>query len=333
MTYDLITVGRVTMDLFARDIGVPFEQVSGFDTSVGGSPTNVAIAASRLGLRSLAFTGVGDDLVGGYVRRYLRDEGVGIECVVTVPGKHTSLAMVAIQPPDRFPLTFYRDDPADIHLTVDDAERLPYAQASAMLISGNAFSRGSCVEAARACGARAGDVGLSLYMDLDLRPTEWADPRDYGRTMRSVLQLADVLIGTEDELHAALDPEAEARVRDAEVTDADHLALDARLDGLVGEGTVGTIIIKRGSRGATVVTADGRSDVPGFSVEAVNTVGAGDAFAAGLIRSRLAGWDWTRATRYANACGSIQVTRHGCSAVFPTGAEVDDFIERQGVTR
>ena len=170
-------------------------------------------------------------------------------------------------------------------------------------------------------------------MDLDLRPTEWADPRDYGRTMRSVLQLADVLIGTEDELHAALDPEAEARVRDAEVTDADHLALDARLDGLVGEGTVGTIIIKRGSRGATVVTADGRSDVPGFSVEAVNTVGAGDAFAAGLIRSRLAGWDWTRATRYANACGSIQVTRHGCSAVFPTGAEVEDFIERQGVTR
>jgi sugar/nucleoside kinase (ribokinase family) len=90
------------------------------------------------------------------------------------------------------------------------------------------------------------------------------------------------------------------------------------------------VVIKRGPRGATVITAAGRSDVPGFEAEAVNTVGAGDAFAAALIRGRLAGWDWPRATRYANASGAIQVTRHGCSAVFPTEAEVRAFADQQG---
>jgi len=327
---DLITVGRVTMDLFARDIGAPFEEVSGFDTSVGGSPTNVAIAAARLGLRSLAFTGVGDDHVGDFVLRFLRDEGVATDHVVRKAGKRTSLALVAIQPPDRFPLTFYRDDPADIHLTVEDASDLPFDDASAMLLSGNAFSRGSCVEAARYCGQRGREAALTTYMDLDLRPTEWANPRDYGRTLREVLPLADVLIGTEDECHAALAPDVDALVRDAPLSDADHAALDERFDTLVGEGVVETVIIKRGSRGVTVITTSGREDVAGFEAEAVNTVGAGDAFAAALIRGRLAGWDWRRAARFANASGAIQVTRHGCSAVFPTEAEVTAFAEQHG---
>lgn len=330
MGYDLITVGRVTMDLFARDIGVPFEEVSGFDTSVGGSPTNVAIAAARLGLRSLAFTAVGDDHVGDFVVRYLRDEGVATEHVVRKAGKRTSLALVAIQPPDRFPLTFYRDDPADIHLTVEDARRLPIEDTAAMLISGNAFSRGSCAEAARYCSQRARDATLTTYMDLDLRPTEWAHPRDYGRTLREVLPLVDVLIGTEDEYHAALVPDVDALVRDAPLSEADHAALDGRLDALVGEGTVATVVIKRGPRGVTLVTPAGREHVPGFEAEAVNTVGAGDAFAAALIRGRLAGWDWWRSTRFASASGAIQVTRHGCSAVFPTAAEVAAFADEQG---
>jgi 5-dehydro-2-deoxygluconokinase len=199
-----------------------------------------------------------------------------------------------------------------------------------MLISGNAFSRGSCVEAARYCGERGQAAALTTFMDLDLRPTEWAHPRDYGRTLREVLPLADVLIGTEDECHTALVPDVDALVRDAPQTAADHAALDERLDRLVGEGVVEAVVVKRGPRGVTVITRSGREDVPGFEADAVNTVGAGDAFAAALIRGRLAGWDWRRATRFANASGAIQVTRHGCSAVFPTEAEVTVFAEQQG---
>jgi 5-dehydro-2-deoxygluconokinase len=167
-------------------------------------------------------------------------------------------------------------------------------------------------------------------MDLDLRPTEWADPRDYGRTLRSVFPLVDVLIGTEDEFFAALSVDPDAVVARQALADGDHEALEGLLERLHDDGTVGTIVIKRGPRGVTVLSAGDRMDVPAFPVEAVNTVGAGDAFASGLIHGRSAGWDWYRAARFANACGAIQVTRHGCSAAFPTEAEVEAFVEAGG---
>lgn len=332
MSYDLITVGRVTMDLHAQDIGAPFEEVSGFDTMVGGSPTNIAIGSARLGLRPIAFTAVGDDLVGDYVLRYLRDAGVETTYVMRKPGKRTSLAMVAVQPPDHFPLSFYREDPADIHLTVTDVAGLPFDVVPAILLSGNAFSRGSCADAARQCAERADRDGITTYMDLDLRPTEWSEPLEYGRTLRSILPLVDVLIGTEEEFYAALATDLGSVMTGEPIGASDHDVLDTLLGQLIGDGVVETIILKRGPRGVTVISSDGRADVPGFEVEAVNTVGAGDAFAAGLIRSRLLGWDWPRAARYANACGAIQVTRHGCSAAFPTEAEVSRFVDGHGGT-
>lgn len=330
MTYDLITVGRVTMDLHARDIGAAFEDVSGFDAMVGGSPTNVAIAAARLGLRSVAFTGVGDDLVSSFVLRYLADAGVETRWVARKPGTRTSLAMVAVQPPDRFPLSFYRENPADIHLTSDDAADLPFDDARAVLLSGNAFSRGTCVAAARYCAERAERADLSTFLDLDLRPTEWPEPRAYGLTLRSVLPLVEVVIGTEEEFHAAVAPDPSRAMSGELLEEADRAELDERLDEMLRDGLMHTIVLKRGARGVTVATRDGRRDVPGFPVEAVNTIGAGDAFAAGFIQGRLAGWDETRSARFANACGAIQVTRHGCSSAFPTADEVRTFADEHG---
>ncbi len=330
MSYDLITVGRVTMDLHAQNIGAPFEEITGFDTMVGGSPTNIAIGSARLGLRPIAFTGVGDDLVGDYVLRYLRDAGVETAHVMRKVGKRTSLAMVAVQPPDRFPLSFYREDPADIYLTVEDVAYLPFDDVPAVLLSGNAFSRGTCVDAARECAELANRDDITTYMDLDLRPTEWSDPLAYGRTLRSILPLVDVVMGTEEEFYAALASDPVALIAREAIDQPGQDVLEELLDGLAGDGAVETIVLKRGSRGATVITARGREDVPGFEVATVNTVGAGDAFAAGFMRSRLLGWDRYRATRFANACGAIQVTRHGCSSAFPTEAEVLDFIESHG---
>ena len=113
---DLITVGRVSLDLFSRDIGAPFVDIGSFETSVGGSPVNIAIGAARLGMRALAFTAVGDDEVGRFVRAYLAREGVDTAHVAVKTGRRTGMAVVGVQPPDRFPLLFYRENPADIHL-------------------------------------------------------------------------------------------------------------------------------------------------------------------------------------------------------------------------
>jgi 5-dehydro-2-deoxygluconokinase len=297
---------------------------------VGGSPSNIAIGTSRLGLRSIAFTAVGDDRVGDYVLRYFSDEGVITDHVVRKPGKLTSLALLGVQPPDHFPLSFYREDPADIHLTVADAAELPFASVRALMLSGNAFSRGTCADAARYCAEQGKSHGLTAYMDLDLRPTDWSDPRAYGLTLRSVFPHVDVVIGTEEEFFAALADHPDSVVAGSPLLDTDHGELDRRLTELLSNEVVEVIVLKRGSRGVTVMTAGEAIDVPGFPVAVVNTVGAGDSFASGLIRSRLAGWGWRESARFANACGAIVVTRHGCSAAFPTEDEVMSFTGTRG---
>lgn len=330
MTYDLITVGRVNMDLFSQKVGAEFADIPGFDTAIGGSPSNIAVATSRLGLESIAFTAVGDDRVGDFVLRYLGDDGVITDFIPRKAGKLTSLALLGVQPPDRFPLAFYRDDPADIHLTVDDAALLPITQTRAVLLSGNAFSRGTCVEAARSVAEAAGAAGLTVFMDLDLRPTDWSHPRAFGLTLRTVMPFVDVLIGTEEEFFALLSPEPEPAMSGATLDPEGHDQLETLIAELMEAGVVATIVLKRGARGAEVIGDATRLEIPGFPVEVVNTVGAGDAFASGLIWSRLQGWDWYQSGRFANACGALVVTRHGCAAAFPRHQEVIDFAESKG---
>lgn len=327
--FDLVTVGRVNMDLYAQDIGAAFADVTGFDAMVGGSPSNIAIATSRLGLRSIALTAIGDDLVGQFVLRYFRDEGVTTDYVAVKPGKLTSLALLGVQPPSQFPLSFYREDPADIHLTTHDVDAVPFEAIRAIQLSGNAFSRGSCADAARYAAKKARQAGLQSFLDLDLRPSDWSHPREFGVAMRSIMPLVDVAIGTEEEFYAALMPDPETVMDGGSVPADRHDQLDDKVAALLKRG-LGAVALKRGARGVSILLATDRLDVAGFSVDVVNTVGAGDAFAAGLIRSRLAGWDWFPSARFANACGAIEVTRHGCSAAFPTEYEVMSFATEHG---
>jgi 5-dehydro-2-deoxygluconokinase len=256
--------------------------------------------------------------------------GVAVDYVMVKEGRRTSLALLAVQPPDRFPLTFYRDDPADIHLTIDDAAGLPYGETGAMLLSGDAFSRGSTADAVRKIAETAAHHDLTVYMDLDLRPSEWSHPHAFGMTLRPVLPWVDVLIGTEEEFFALLAPEPGPVATGAPVTSVDRDMLERLVEVLLEAGTVDTVVIKRGAAGATILTTGARMEVPAFAVDPVNTVGAGDGFAAGLIQSRVSGRDWYRSCRMGNACGAIVVTRHGCSAAFPSLEEVQEFVEGAG---
>ncbi len=331
MTYDVITVGRVNMDLIAQQIGADFADVRGFDAMVGGSPTNIAIGTTRLGLRSIAFTGVGDDRVGDFVLRYLTDENVVTDFIPHIEGRQTSLALIGVQPPGDFPLSFYREDPADIYLTVDHAKALPLDASKAVLLSGNAFSRGLVVETSGWIADEARRRGLRSFLDLDLRPVEWADQGGYGRAMQAVLPKVEVAIGTEEEFYEALAAEpTQIMARGSGLTNGQVEELARAIDRTLAAGDApDTLVLKRGPHGASVVTPDGSIDVPGFPVDVVNTVGAGDAFASGLITKRLQGWDWFEAVRFANACGAIEVTRQGCASALPTEAEVVKFINQK----
>jgi 5-dehydro-2-deoxygluconokinase len=314
------------MDLYSQDIGAPFEEITGFDTMVGGSPANIAIGVSRLGMSAVLLTAVGDDAVGDFVIRYLRDERVETGFVPRKPGKLTALALIGVQPPSTFPLSFYREDPADIYLDETDVERAPIQSARALQISGNALSRGPCAQATRTALRIGRDANVERFLDLDLRPTEWDDPRSFGTAIREVLPDFDVAIGTEEEFATALLPD---HTPNGTLPAPLRAELDDVIKGL-GSAAARVTVVKRGERGATVFDGQDRLDVPGFTVEVVNTVGAGDAFAAGLIRSRLLDWNWRDAARFANACGAIVVTRHGCSAAFPSEEEVLAFATESG---
>jgi 5-dehydro-2-deoxygluconokinase len=311
----LLSIGRVNLDLYAQQLGVEFADADGFDAMVGGSPTNVALAAARLHVRAGVLTAVGDDFVGDWVLGALARAGVDTEFVARKYGPHTSLALRAQLAPDH-PLAFYRHDPADIYLTLDDVASTPVERVPVLLVSADALARGPMIETCRSVLARARSAPTTTYLDLDLREVDWPDRTDYTASVGAVLEDADVVLGTEAEFAALLGLAAGADA--AAIADAVHARFTPAADRVA--------IVKHGDRGATVFAADEPHQAPPFAVTEASTVGAGDSFAAGLIAARLNGSDWAEASRFASACAAITVSRFGCSSGFPDLNEVTTFL-------
>ena len=327
----MLTVGRVSLDLFSEQAGAPFPAIRSFATSVGGSPVNIAIGASRLGLQTATLTAVGEDPVGEFVLHSLKKEEVDTRYIVAIPQKRTGLAVVGVEPPDRFPLVFYRDDAADWHLSIDDACAAPIAEARILLLSGTALSASPCRDACFAAAERAQRASTRVWMDLDLRPDQWSHPLAFGVAMRRTFPYTDVCLGTEEEWWAALALEPDSVMAGQAITERQRDELAQLLEEMQGQLPQLTMIVKCGAKGVQVHPAgEPMLHVPSLNVAVVNTVGAGDAFAAGLIASRLQGASWEEAARFANACGAIVVSRPGCSQALPFQDEVKQLLAEKG---
>jgi len=331
--YDLLTMGRSSIDLYANDIGAPFEDITSFAAYVGGSPLNIAVGARRLGLRTALLTAVGDDKVGEFILAFLGREGVDTSFVPVKPGRRSSAVVLGIEPPDRFPLVFYRDNAADFALGIDDVLAAPVADAAALEVSGT----GLAVEPSRSATFRAAELareaGRTVYLDLDFRADQWHDLRAYGVTVRALLPLVDGVLGTEEEFRAAaLESQADVRIAHQQVSAPEVRGdLGRAMESLRRRSPRAVFVVKRGARGASVHLPDGEAiDAPGFPVAVVNVLGAGDAFAAGLIYGRTRGWGWRESARLGNACGAIVVTRHGCANFMATLDEAMALADAHG---
>jgi 5-dehydro-2-deoxygluconokinase len=332
--FDLITMGRSSIDLYANDVGAPFENIQSFAAYVGGSPTNIAVGVQRLGLKTALLTAVGDDKVGDFILHFLRQEGVATDFIPRKPGHRSSAVVLGIQPPDTFPLVYYRDNAADIELTIDDVLAARVEEARALEVSGTGLAREPGRSATFFAAERAQAAGKKVFLDLDFRADQWHDPRAFGVNVRALLPLVNVAIGTEEEVNATMltDP------NDLKIL---HQQISAPVIGGDIEANIRAIlavpsgpemlVVKRGSQGASIYTRDGvRQDVPGFPVEVYNVLGAGDAFASGFIYGQLSGWDAYKSARMGNACGAIVVTKHGCANFMGFFDEVMTFIEERG---
>jgi 5-dehydro-2-deoxygluconokinase len=313
--FDVLAMGRSSIDLYAHQIGVPLPEVSSFDAYVGGCPTNISVGARRLGLRSALLTAVGDDQVGDFVLEFLEREGVETRFIPRKPGHRTSAVIMSIQPPDRFPLTFYRDNCADRELTVTDVDHAPITDAAILVLSGTGLSHEPSRSATMYAAARARAALTTVIVDIDFRPDQWVDRATFASAMESLLRHAHIALGTEEEIGAASERQ---------------VSIDTAVAAMLKEGP-GTLVLKRGSKGSRVYSSDGtRVDVPPFEVEVLNVLGAGDAFASGFIYGLRRGWPLARAARVGNATGAIVVTRHGCANFMPTWPEVESFVAERG---
>jgi 5-dehydro-2-deoxygluconokinase len=240
--------------------------------------------------------------------------------------------VLGIEPPDKFPLVYYRENCADIQLSIDDVLAAPIADSKVFQFAGTNLSKEPSRSATMFGAEVARQSGTDVIFDLDFRPDQWHDPRAFGVVCRSILHSVDVVIGTHDEINAAMlkDP-AQMTLTHSQISDAKVSGdVKAAIDTLLSLGPK-AVIQKVGALGARVHLADGTViEAPGFPVEIYNILGAGDAFGAGFLYGYINGWDWYRSARLGNACGAIVVTKHGCANFMPTYDEVMAFVESRG---
>jgi 5-dehydro-2-deoxygluconokinase len=244
-TYDVLTMGRSSLDLYAHQIGVPMTEVTSFDAYVGGCPTNISVGTRRLGLRSALLTAVGEDEPGDFLLNFLAKEGVDISFVPRKAGRRTSAVIMSIRPPDRFPLTFYREGCADRELTCDDVRRAPIDQSALLVVTGTGLSHNPSREATLFAADSAAAAGVEVIVDIDYRPDQWPGRAEYSGSVLQLLTRASLAVGTEEEVMAAADDD------DIERAVTRVLAAGPR-----------ALVLKRGGKGASIyATGADRRDI------------------------------------------------------------------------
>ncbi|MGO1487507.1 MAG: 5-dehydro-2-deoxygluconokinase [Arachnia sp.] len=304
---DILTIGRCSVDLYPLEVGVKLEDVATFGKFLGGSATNVGVAAARHGHGVTVLTGVGDDPFGAFVIKELRRLGVDSSHVVINPAFNTPVTFCEIFPPDHFPLYFYRQPTTpDLELTPQD---LPARLADYTILW--LTSSGLSAEPSRSAhhAAVAARTGGLTVLDLDYRPRFWADEATASDRVGEMLGRVDVAIGNLEECRVTVgesDPERAA-------------------DALLDRGAA-IAIVKQGMAGTLAKSRDEQVFLPSIRVKVLNGLGAGDAFGGALCHGLIEGWDLHRTVAFASAAGAIVASRLECSTAMPTSDEVEALI-------
>jgi 5-dehydro-2-deoxygluconokinase len=309
-TFDVLTMGRIGVDVYPLQVGVSLREVTSFGKYLGGSPTNVAVAAARYGRRSAVITRTGQDPFGEYLHDALRGFGVDDRYVTAVPGLPTPVTFCEIFPPDDFPLYFYRWPKApDLEIRPEELDLQAIRSARVFWVTVTGLSQEPSRSATlRALEAR-GRAGITV-LDLDYRPMFWPSREAARAEVQRALPHVTVAVGNLDECDTAVgEREPRAAVR------------------ALRERGVEVVVVKQGPKGVLATDGDTEVEVPPVPVEVVNGLGAGDAFGGALCHGLLAGWDLERLMRFCNAAGALVASRLACADAMPDAAEVEALLE------
>jgi 5-dehydro-2-deoxygluconokinase len=316
----VITTGRVGVDLYPQQTGVPLAEVQTFAKFLGGTATNVAVQAARLGSRAAVVTKVGDDGFGPFVRNALKRFGVDPRWVGTDPELRTPIVFCEVHPPDHFPLLFYRQPTApDLNLLPSDFDREAVMEVPLFWVTGTGLSeepsRGTLLELLEERGAqepRRSDRRFTV-IDLDYRPMFWSSAEEASRWVRRALEHVTVAVGNEIEVEVAVGE------RDP------HKGAAALLD--LG---VEFAVIKRGPEGVLAATRSQMIELAPIRLEVLNGLGAGDAFGGVLAHALVQGWELKRTLELANAAGALAASRLACADDFGTLEEIEAVLSAAG---
>lgn len=326
--YDLACLGRLAVDLYAEQFGAPLEDVSSFAKYLGGSSANIAFGVARLGLRSAMISRVGDEQMGRFLLKTLQREGCDTSQVQLDGERLTALVLLGLKDRDTFPLLFYRENCADMALDAAGIDEQFIAQCRALLITGTHLSAPGVRAASTTALRFAKEHQVLRVLDIDYRPVLWgltkrgeganrfvADAR-VTEQLQAVLPEFDLLIGTEEEFLIAGGVPGDLLASLRAVRAVSAAALVVKL------GAEGCCFIP----GEIPVAIGDALTVQGERIEVMNVLGAGDAFAAGLMTGLLRGQSFSETARLANACGAIVVSRHACAPAMPTPAELTHWF-------
>jgi 5-dehydro-2-deoxygluconokinase len=308
--FDVITIGRVGIDVYPLQIGVGLEDVTSFGKFLGGSATNVAVAAAKYGLKSAVITRTGNDPFGKFIHRELIRLGVSDEFVSGVTGLNTPVVFCEIFPPDDFPLYFYREPKApdlEIRATELDLSAISEAKIYWSTVTGLSQepSRSAHFAAWEARGRKENTI-----LDLDYRTMFWNSPEEATAQVTRALEHVTVAIGNREECEVAVGETEPMRAADALLERGVELA-----------------IVKQGPKGVLAKTKDETVQVPPYLVDVVNGLGAGDSFGGAICFGLLQGWGLEQMVKFANVAGAIVAGRLECSTAMPTRKEVDEVLK------
>ena len=307
---DVLSVGRVSVDLYAKEANAGFDANQSFTKSVGGSPTNVAVACARLGLATALATKVGDDEFGKYVINRLTEFGVDTGFIGIQPDAQTPLAFAALTPPETPTIVFYRGEAApDTSLTTASVSEQQIKQVKILWISQTSLSQGTtsatCLE-----WMAMREKGSHTILDLDYRPKLWASKEEARKMAGKAIALASIVVGNLEECEVALGTKDPNEAADMLLTQGVALA-----------------IIKLGPEGVLIKSATQKVIIPSHPIEVVCGLGAGDAFGGALCYGLLAGWELEKIGTFANVAGALVATRLTCADAMPTVSEIESMLQ------
>ena len=329
---DLITIGRSSIDLYSQNIGSKFENIKGFDAFVGGSPLNIAVGCSRLGLNAEILTAVGNDKVGDFVLNFLEKENININNIPKIDGTRTSAVLLGIEPPNKFPLVFYRDNAADSMINTNHVNSFQIERCKILGVSGTALNKEPSRSAVIHAIKTASKNNIPIIHDLDFRLDQWKNISSFGKITKSILPLVNVVIGTEEEILATnIKLKSQVKINNQQISSPKIKGnLSKEIENILSFG-IDTLLVKRGEKGVRIYNSNGKShEVDGFPIKILNVLGAGDAFASGFIYGYLKGWNLKKSCRMGNACGALVVLQPGCANFMPTLNETLEFINKHG---